>query len=85
MDQDTYIYVTELSDEEKQILALCRTLRRMGKDPVAVLRLAAAAGRKVEASRALAGGLKTRARNRWRVLADAYRAGRDEVLSADAE
>ena len=78
MTEDQYIYTEKLSGEEQEILRLSRQLRRMGKDPVKIMKMLVETGEKIEKPFSLGKTIGAHFKKQWETTKEEFRKGRDE-------
>ena len=83
MADDQYIYTEKLSEEEQEVLRLSRKLRRMGKDPVKLLKALVEAGEKIEKPVSIGKNLGAYFKKQWALSKEEFRKGREEAEGSD--
>ncbi len=78
MTEERYIYTEKLSGEEQEVLRLSRELRRMGKDPVKILKMLVETGEKIEKPFSIGKTIGARFKKQWEMTKEEFRKGRDE-------
>lgn len=79
MTEDQYIYTEKLSGEEQEILRLSRQLRRMGKDPVKILKMLVETGEKIEKPFSIGKTIGAHFKKQWEMTKEEFRKGKNEA------
>ncbi len=77
MGEEEYIYVENLSEDEKEILRLSRELRRMGRDPVKVLKLLVETGDKIDKSFSIGKFVSGYFKRQWELSKHEFKKAKD--------
>lgn len=78
MEQERQLYINELSPEEKEILQLATMLKKMGKDPIKVLKLAIDAGATFEKVANFGKEAKNYIKQQWHSFEREFKKAKDE-------
>ncbi len=85
MAEDHYIYTEKLSEEEKEVLRLSRQLRKMGKDPVRILKALVETGEKIEKPFSIGKKYGNYFKKQWELSKQAFKDGKNEAEGPDQE
>lgn len=83
MGEEEYIYAEKLSDDEKEVLRLSRQLRRMGKDPVKILKLLVETGDKIDKSFSVGKFVSGYFKKQWELSKHEFKKAKDGSDSKD--
>lgn len=84
MGEEEYIYVENLSEDEKEILRLSRKLRKMGKDPVKILKLLVETGDKIDISFSIGKFVSGYFKRQWELSKHEFKKARDGTDSRES-
>jgi len=84
MGEEEYIYVENLSEDEKEILRLSRELRRMGRDPVKVLKLLVETGDKIDKSFSIGKFVSGYFKKQWELSKHEFKKAKDGTDDGDS-